>query len=198
MSTSPACPACGRELLLRRVDGQHVVEYRALCPGCQWARWLRELWCGGCHGLKLFEWTNGAWRCILCDHVVGSQPLPRVLHRHKSSGSGGLQPDDAGTYPRRGPYSRGEAVGRILEAVPCDRWVSAAEIAAVVGISSHLVSALISFSLLDTNVERMPTRPSGCCVYLYRRLHYVGATRRTPTPDGTPSPTIPTVFLQFI
>ncbi len=185
-STSPACPACGGELLLRRVDGLHVVEYRALCPGCQWARWLRELWCGGCHGLKLFEWTNGTWRCILCDHVGGSQPLPRALHRHEPSGPGGLQPDDAGTYPRRGPYSRGEAVGRILEAVPCDRWVSAAEIAAVVGVSSHLVGALIGSSLLDTDVERRPTRSSGCSPYLYRRLRHVDALRRIPGSRRSP------------
>ena len=65
-STSPACPACGGELILRRVDGLHVVEYRARCPGCRWAGWLREILCGGCHGRWLFEWTGGAWRCTRC------------------------------------------------------------------------------------------------------------------------------------
>lgn len=178
-SASPACPVCGGELLLRRVDGLHVVEYRARCPGCRWARWLRELWCGGCHGRRLFEWTGGAWRCILCDHVGGSQPLPRALHRHDPSGPGGLQPDDAETPPRHGPLCYGEVAEVILEVIPYDEWVSAAEIASETGINSYKVAGTIRSGLLGADVERRPTRPSGCCVYLYRRLRHVDATRRT-------------------
>jgi DnaJ-class molecular chaperone len=76
------CPACGGELILRRVDNLHVVEYRAHCQSCPWAGWLRDLRCGGCHGLKLFEWTDETWRCIRCGHVRGDQLPPRALPRY--------------------------------------------------------------------------------------------------------------------
>jgi hypothetical protein len=85
----------------------------------------------------------------------------------------------------------------ILEVIPYDVWVSAAEIAAETGISSYKVAGTIRSVLLGADVERRPMRPSGCCFYLYRRLTHVGTSRRTLAPDGAPSPTIPTVFLQF-
>jgi hypothetical protein len=183
-STSPACPACGGELLLRRVDGLHVVEYRARCPGCRWAGWLREILCGGCHGRWLFEWTGGAWRCTRCGHVRRNRSPPIALDGYEASEPRGLRPDGAEAPPSRRSRSREEAAERILEAIPRDRWVSAAEIAAVVGISSHLVGALIGFRLLGADVERRPKWRSGSSFYLYRRLRRVDASRRTTTPDG--------------
>ena len=184
---SPACPVCGGELLLRRIPDLNVIEYRARCPGCQWAGWLRDLWCGGCHGHRLFEWTGEAWRCLRCGHVRGDQPQPRALPRYRPSEPGGLQPDGAETPPRRGPWSRGEAVEMILEAIPRDRWVSAAEIAAVAGVSPHEVGALISIHLLGADVERRPTRSPWSSSYLYRRLRYVDASRRTPGSRRSPA-----------
>jgi len=91
------CPACGGELILRRIDDLHVVEYRARCRGCPWAGWLREHRCGGCHGRRLFEWTDGAWRCIRCGHVRGDQSPPRALPRYGSRGAEGLQIDGVKT-----------------------------------------------------------------------------------------------------
>jgi hypothetical protein len=70
-----------------------------------------------------------------------------------------------------------EKTKKVLDAVPYDRWVSAAEIAAETGISSRKVSALISRDLLNVYVEWRPTWPSGCSFYLYRRLHRVGKTK---------------------
>jgi hypothetical protein len=49
---------------MRRIDDLNVVEYDARCSVCYWAGWLRVLRCGGCHGRRLFEWTNGSWRCL--------------------------------------------------------------------------------------------------------------------------------------
>jgi len=197
-STSPACPACRGKLILRRIPDLDVVEYRARCPGCQWAGWLRELRCGGCHGRRLFEWTSEAWRCTRCSHVRGDRSPPRALDGYESSKPGGPQPDGAETPPRRRSRSREEAAEKILEAIPRDRWVSAAEIASKTGISSRRVAGIIRMNLLGADVERRSKRPSGSLFYLYRRLPYVNASRRTPTPDGAPSPTIPTVFLQFV
>jgi len=197
-STSLACPACRGKLILRRIPDLNVVEYRALCPGCQWAGWLRELRCGGCHERWLFEWTSEAWRCLRCGHVRIDQSPPSALHGHEPSEPRGLQPDGAETPPSRRFRSREEAAEKILEAIPRDRWVSAAEIAAKTGISSRRVAGIIRINLLGADVERRSKRPSGSLFYLYRRLPYVDASRRTPTPDGAPSPTIPTVFLQFI
>ena len=75
----------------------------------------------------------------------------------------------------------------ILEAIPCNGWVSAAEIAAETGISSRGVGRLIGLRLLNVYVERRPTRPSGCLFYLYRRLPYVDASRRTPGSRRSPA-----------
>jgi hypothetical protein len=173
------CPGCGGALLLQHVDDLHVVEYRARCLGFQWAGWLRELGCGGCHGRRLFEWTEGAWRCLRCGHVRGDQSPPRAFPRHEPSEPRGPQPDGAETPPRRRSRSREEVVEKVLEAIPRDRWVSAAEIAAVAGVSPHEVGALISIHLLGADVERRPTRSPWSSSYLYRRLRYVDASRRT-------------------
>jgi len=81
-STSPACPTCGGELLLRRIDDLNVVEYQAHCRSCPWAGWLRDFRCGGCHRRRLFEWTGGAWRCTRCGHVRRDQSPPRTLDRY--------------------------------------------------------------------------------------------------------------------
>ncbi len=186
-STSPTCPACRGKLILRRIPDLNVVEYRARCPGCQWAGWLRELRCGGCHGRRLFEWTEGAWRCLRCGHVRGDQSPPRAFPRHEPSEPRGPQPDGAETPPRRRSRSREEVVKKVLEAIPLDRWVSAAEIAAVAGVSPHEVGALISIHLLGADVERRPTRSPWSSSYLYRRLRRVDASRRTPGSRRSPA-----------
>jgi hypothetical protein len=113
--------------------------------------------------------------------------LPRALDGYESSEPRGLKVDIVETLPRRGPWSRGEAAGVILEAIPCDRWVSAAEIAAETGINSRRVAGIIREKLLDADVERRPTRPSGCLFYLYRRLPHVDASRRTPSSRRSPA-----------
>jgi hypothetical protein len=95
---------------------------------------------------------------------------------------GGPQPSGIETPPRCGPWSRREATEVILEAIPCDRWVSAPEIAAETGISERRVSALIVSDLLGAYVERKPIRLDKREGYLYRRLHRVDASRRTPGP----------------
>jgi hypothetical protein len=69
-----------------------------------------------------------------------------------------------------------EKTEKVLDAVPYDRWVSAAEISAETGISSREVSALISRDLLNVYVEWRPTWPSGGR-HLYRHLHRVGKTK---------------------
>ena len=83
------------------------------------------------------------------------------------------------TPPRRGPRSRGEAAEVILEAISCDRWLSAAEIAAETEMSSLKVAHIIRRSLLGVDVERRPTGRLGRKLYLYRRLRRVDASRRT-------------------
>jgi len=126
----------------------------------------------------MVEWRS--WRGLALHPMrprQGDQSPPRDLDGYGPFGLGGLQPDGAETPPRRQPWSHGEAVEKILEAIPCDRWVSAAEIAAETGISSSRVGALIRRHLLNADVERRPTGPSGCSFYLYRRLHRVGKTK---------------------
>jgi len=162
------------ELILRRIGDLHVVEYRARCRGCPWAEWLREFRCGGCHGRRLFKWTGEVWSCLLCGHVRGDQSPPRALDGYGPSEPRGLQPDGAETPPRHGSWSRGEVVGRILEAIPCDRWVGAAEISAETGISSRRVAGIIRRNLLGADVERKLTGSSWSRRHLYRRLHRVG------------------------
>ena len=87
---------------------------------------------------------------------------------------GGPQPSGVETPPRCGPWSRSEAAEVILEAIPCDRWVSAPEIAAETGISDRRVSALIRRDLLGAYVERKPIRPDKRERHLYRRLPCMG------------------------
>ena len=126
----------------------------------------------------MVEWRS--WRGLALHPMRPRQGRPvaaqrprrvRALRARRAS------PDGAETPPRRQPWSHGEAVEKILEAIPCDRWVSAAEIAAETGISSSRVGALIRRHLLNADVERRPTGPSGCSFYLYRRLHRVGKTK---------------------
>jgi len=99
-----------------------------------------------------------------------------MRQRHRP---GGPQPNGVETPPSRGPWSRREAVEKILEAIPDDRWVSAAQIAAETGILVRRISALIGSRLLIAYVERRLTGPSRCSIYLYRRLRRVDASRRT-------------------
>jgi len=74
--------------------------------------------------------------------------------------------------------SRREKAEKILEAIPRDRWVSAAEIAAETGIGSIQVSALIKRSLLNVFVERELIRPSRIRRHFYRRLRPMTPKRR--------------------
>jgi len=92
------------------------------------------------------------------------RPTTRPRHRPR-----GPQPNGVETSLRRSYLGRREKVEKILEVISCDRWVSAAEIAAETGISSRKVSALISRGLLNVYVERKSTRPRDS-FYLYRRL----------------------------
>jgi len=72
-----ACPGCGGELIFRRIDDPHIVEYRARCRICDWKGPLRELRCGVCHRDWLFTWTGDAWRCTRCGHVRGPNSATR-------------------------------------------------------------------------------------------------------------------------
>jgi len=121
--------------------------------------------------------AGGAWRCTRCGHVRGDQSPPRDLDGYGPFGLGGLQPDGAETPPRRQPWSHGEAVEKILEAIPCDRWVSAAEIAAETGIGIQKVVNLIGRDFLNADVERRLQQLGWYKCYLYRRLHRVGKTK---------------------
>ena len=66
--------------------------------------------------------------------------------------------------------TRKEKAEKILEAIPCDRWVSAAEITAETALGSVEVSGLIRRKLLNKQVERKLSGTSGRERYLYRRL----------------------------
>jgi len=99
-----------------------------------------------------------------------------MRQRHRP---GGPQPNGVETSLRRPHLSRKDKVEKILEAIPYDGWVSAAEIAAETEISERRVSALIISDLLIAYVERKLTRPDKRERYLYRRLHRVDASRRT-------------------
>jgi len=79
------------------------------------------------------------------------------------------------TTARRKPKIRsyrglGYAAKQILAAIPANRWVTAAEIAAETRISSQTVNDLINDQLLPEYVERRLERPPGVSRYLYRRL----------------------------
>ena len=67
---------------------------------------------------------------------------------------------------------------RILDAIPYDKWVTSAEVAAETGISSRRVGALIGQHLLTVDVERRPSKRWKGGHYLYRRLHRWGASGR--------------------
>ena len=83
--------------------------------------------------------------------------------------------DGEGTRGQEGEEEEGFLVPkpglaeRILEQIPCDRWVSAREIAEALGITSHAVGATISQQLFGIHVERRPRRPWGTRPYEYRR-----------------------------
>ena len=68
-----------------------------------------------------------------------------------------------------------ERVRRVLDAIPYDSWVSAAEVAAETGISSSRVGALISKELFPVSVERKKRKLSERGSYLYRRIRFVGS-----------------------
>ena len=89
-----SCPECGGELFLRRVEDLNVAEYRGHCAGCLWARILRLLRCGGCHGYHLFEWISESWRCIDCGHVRRDPSPPRGLEAGRPGGRPGGRSDD--------------------------------------------------------------------------------------------------------
>jgi hypothetical protein len=99
----------------------------------------------------------------------------RLRHR-----PGGPQPNGVETSLRRPHLSRKDKVEKILEAIPYDGWVSAAEIAAETGIDSYRVANLIKRSLLGVDVECKLKRPSERKYHLYRRLRYMDASRGTP------------------
>jgi hypothetical protein len=80
------------------------------------------------------------------------------------------QPDGVETSLRRSYLSRKDKVEKILEAIPYDRWVSAAEIAAETRISDRRIAALIRENLLGADVEQRPTGRLGRSFYLYKRL----------------------------
>jgi hypothetical protein len=80
---------------------------------------------------------------------------------------GGPQPNGVETSLRRPHLSRKDKIEKILEAIPYDGWVSAAEIVAETRISDRRIAALIRENLLGADVER---RPSERRFYLYRRL----------------------------
>lgn len=86
--------------------------------------------------------------------------------------------------PPRGYQESLRMIERILEAIPYDGWVSAAEIAAVVSLTPHEVSGVIRNSLLGAYVERRHVSPRRPRHYLYRRLS------RVVVPAGPP-PTLP-------
>jgi hypothetical protein len=88
--------------------------------------------------------------------------------------------DGIETSLRRPHLDRREKVEKVLETIPYNRWVSAAEIAAETGIDSRKVGVLIGLRLLNVYVKRRPTRPSGGGRHLYRRLRYVDASRSIP------------------
>ena len=51
--------------------------------------------------------------------------------------------------PLRPPHRRlGRIAEAVLEAIPTDRWVTAAEVAARVGVSGHKVAMVIRYRLL--------------------------------------------------
>ena len=59
---------------------------------------------------------------------------------------------------------------RISEAIPYAGWVSAAEIAAKVGVSSERVGQIIAQRLLHEYVERGSLHPTRPRPYVYRHL----------------------------
>ena len=77
--------------------------------------------------------------------------------------------------PLRPPHRRlGRIAEAVLEAIPTDRWVTSAEVAARVGVSGHKVAMVIRYRLLYEHVERSPQRKPEWGSWLYRRIAYVG------------------------
>jgi len=71
-----------------------------------------------------------------------------------------------------------QEVKRILEAIPHDKWVSAADISIETGIESHRIGALITKNLTNVYVELKPMKLSWRGAHLYRRLKYEGEGKR--------------------
>jgi predicted RNA-binding Zn-ribbon protein involved in translation (DUF1610 family) len=72
------CPECGARFNLRRIEDLTVAEYKARCPKCGFSNSLKQMKCGGCHGLKFFRWTGKLWRCIQCGHIRRDASPPRT------------------------------------------------------------------------------------------------------------------------
>lgn len=65
---------------------------------------------------------------------------------------------------------RGFWAERILAEIPCDRWVSAKEIAGRLGVSARKVGAMIGYKLLYCYpIERKKMHDKEGDAYLYRR-----------------------------
>ena len=59
---------------------------------------------------------------------------------------------------------------RILAEIPCDKWVSAREIASRIGVSARKVGAVISYKLLyHCPIERKKMYGREGDAYIYRR-----------------------------
>ena len=87
------------------------------------------------------------------------------LGSNDGEGTGG-QEGEGFLVPRTGT---GTLARLILKEIPCDRWVSAREIAEALGITSHKVGATIRQQLAGVDVERRPKRQWGTGRYEYRR-----------------------------
>jgi predicted RNA-binding Zn-ribbon protein involved in translation (DUF1610 family) len=72
------CPECGAKINLTRIEDLTVAEYKAHCPKCGFSNSLKQMKCGGCHGLKFFRWTDKLWRCVQCGHIRRDASPPRT------------------------------------------------------------------------------------------------------------------------
>lgn len=81
---------------------------------------------------------------------MGGDPIPGPLDALSEWFEAGLIIQGAGMPSR---LVHGTLAERILEAIPYEEWVTASEVAAETGISSHVVDTLISQRLLNVHVE---------------------------------------------
>ena len=86
-----------------------------------------------------------------------------------------------GEQKKRAQMGLGWLAERILDAIPTDGWVSAADVADQVGASPHRVALVINSRLLYKYVERRPRSPKRLGLWLYRRLFFMGAQGRKVT-----------------